>query len=165
MADAETEAEWEKSKRIEAERAKAAAAVEHEKPSRENLAYLDPSRTKVKGWSRDPNVMLASAERMGNRSIALAVGGAVLSFIGMAGDMVTVVGGLGMAGVIISTLPQALGFLCMGLAVLMAVIVLVLGVAQKVKYGRKLPASFWSAVGTLVVVGLAVLVRGWIVGL
>ncbi len=42
MADQETQAEWEKSKRIEAERMKAARAIAEEKPDKAYLAFLDP---------------------------------------------------------------------------------------------------------------------------
>ena len=62
MADTETE-EWaKKSKRIEAERMKAIRDLDENKADRANLGFLDANPTKVKGWSNDPNVILASAE-------------------------------------------------------------------------------------------------------
>ena len=79
-ADAETEKEWAKSKRIDEERMKAARALSDEKPDKVNLAFLGPNMTKVKGWSSNPNVILASIERMGNRSMALALGGIVFVY-------------------------------------------------------------------------------------
>ena len=85
MVDKATEAEWEKSKRIEAERMKAVRALETEKSDSANVAYLDPQTTKVKGWSSDKNVILASIERLGNRSVVLAVAGVALGVVGYGG--------------------------------------------------------------------------------
>ena len=48
MADEQTEAEWKKSKQIEAERMKAARAIAEEKPDRVSAAFLDPNSTRVK---------------------------------------------------------------------------------------------------------------------
>jgi hypothetical protein len=66
MADSEVEKEWEKSKRIEAERMKAIRDLEERKPDSSGLALLDPKQTKVKGWSKDPDVVIADIERMGD---------------------------------------------------------------------------------------------------
>lgn len=154
MADAETEAEWEKSKRIEAERMKAAKALAEEKPDKSNVAFLDPKETKTKGWSNDTNVILVSAERMGNRAIILAICGVVLMIIGFAGGMVTETSKLGMAGMLISSLPSGVGLLCMGLAVLMAIIAIGSEIYRKVKMGRNFSATFWSAIGAIGIVVL-----------
>lgn len=164
MADKETEKEWEKSKRIDAERMKAARALLNEKPDKVNLAFLDPNVTKVKGWSNDPNVIFASIERMGNRSMALAIGGIVLPVIGYVGGMVTSSFKLGMAGVIISALPSGAGMILVGLAILMSLIVIGTEIAYKIKNGRKFSSSFWTAVGTLVIVALYILISSWLIG-
>jgi len=152
MADKVTEAEWKKSKRIEAERAKAVEDLTKEKPNQENLAYLDPQSTRVKGWSRDTNVILASVERIGNRAVVLAFAGVVLGIIGYAGGMVSGVFNLGMAGVLVSGLPSGVSFLCLGAAVLMAIITMGSEIFYKVKDKKKLSAAFWSAIGAVVVV-------------
>ena len=67
MADKETEAKWEKSKRIEAEKMKAARSLAYHEEDKVNQAFLDPA--KVRGFSRDPNVVARSAERLANVSI------------------------------------------------------------------------------------------------
>ena len=164
MADDETKAEWEKSKRIDAERMKAARALSNEKQDKSNLAFLDPDMTKVKGWSSDPNVILASIERVGNRSMALALGGIVLSVIGYVGGMVTTSFKLGAAGMMISGLPSGAGVILVGLAVLMGLVVIGTEITYKIKNGRKFSSSFWTAVGTLVVVALYILVSSWLIG-
>jgi len=154
MADAETEAEWAKSKRIEAEKAKAAKALAESKPDNSNLAFLDAPDTKVKGWSNDPNVILAHAEKMGNKSIILAVCGVVLSIIGRVGGIVGALANLGAASAIISGIPSGIGLICMGLAVLMAIITIAGEITNKVRKGRKLGSIFWSAFSAIAVIVL-----------
>ena len=133
---------------------KAVRALMKDESDKSNLAFLDPSATKVKGWSNDANVVLASAERMGNRALVLAICGAILGTIGNVGGMVSYANKFGTAGAIISALPSGIGLLCMGLAVLMAVIVVGFEVYCKFKQGKKIGATFWSAVGAIVVVVL-----------
>ena len=152
MADVETEQEWEKSKRIEAERMKAAQALAESKPEKAGLEFLGPKKTKVKGWSNDPDVMIASAERMGNRALIFAIGGIVLSVIGYAGGMVGSGFNLGLAGAIISALPSGIGMLLMGIGVLMALVTMGVEVYHKIKAKRKLDSAFWTAVGAVGVV-------------
>lgn len=154
MADQETELEWEKSKRIEKEIKKADLAMMSEKPSKANLAFLDPKSTKVKGWTNDSDAILASAERMGNRAIVLTISGIVLSIIGYAGSAVTTVSKLGAAGALISGLPSGVGMVCLGLSVLMSTIALGSEIIARVRYGRRFGASFWTAVISLVLVGV-----------
>lgn len=152
MADAETE-EWaKKSKEIEAERMKAIRDLDENKADRVNLAYLDPKATRVKGWSNDPNVILASAERMGNRAIALAVAGVMLSIIGFAGSMVASSFKLGTAGGLISGLPSAIGGVCMGTGVLMGLIAVGSELYNKRRFGRKLTTTFWSGISAIAVI-------------
>ena len=154
MADRESE-EWaEKSKRIEVERMQAARALMEEKPERTNLAFLNPSNTKTKGWSRDPNVILASIERMGNRSLVFAICGVVLSILGRVGGMVASLNNLGLAGVAIDSLPSLIGFLGMGIGVIMAIIVISCEIIYKIKLGRKITAVMWTSIATIIVVGL-----------
>lgn len=150
MADKETELEWEKSKRIEAERMKAVKDLEEQKPDKISLAYLDPKMTKVKGWSKDPDVMLASTERMANRAVVLVISGAVLSIIGMAGGIVTETSNLGLGGVLISGLPSGVGMLLMGIGAIMSLVVIGFQLYARFRLGRKFDTSFWAAVGALI---------------
>ena len=148
MADKETEAEWEKSKRIEAERMKAARAAAEEKPDRSSLAFLDPKATKVKGWSNDPDVILADGEKMGNRALIFAVAGVILLFISSMGSIVSSTFDLGMAGVILE-IPGWVGLVCIALAVLMALAGISCEVYLKVRKKRKLSSAFWSSFGAI----------------
>ena len=151
MADAQTEAEWEKSKRIEAERMKAARAIAEGKSDRVNVAFLDPKPTKVKGWSNDPDVILADGEKMGNRALIFAVAGVVLMFIGTMGSLVSSTFNLGLAGVILE-IPSMLGFAGIGIAVLMGLAAITCEVYLKAKKGRKYSAAFWSSLSAIAVV-------------
>ena len=148
MADQETEAEWEKSKRIEAERMKAARALAEERPDKANLAFLDPKATKVKGWSNDPDVILADGEKMGNRALIFAVAGVILSFISSMGSIVSSTFDLGMAGVILE-IPGWVGLILMALAVLMAIAAISCEAYLKVRKKRKLSSAFWSSLGAI----------------
>ncbi|MBR0372891.1 hypothetical protein IJH72_03080 [Candidatus Saccharibacteria bacterium] len=145
MVDRETEKWAEKSKRIEAERMKAARALAEGKPDKSNLAYLDPKTTKVKGWTTDPDVILASIERLGNRAVVLAVSGIVLSIIGQAGGVISETFNLGLGSMIISGIPGGVGLFCMGLAVIMAIVVMGGEIFYKVKQGRKFSSAFLTA--------------------
>lgn len=162
MVDKKTETDWEKSRRIETERMKAVRAIEAEESNKANLAYLDPQMTKIKGWSRDPNVILASAERIGNRSIVLSISGVALSIVGYAGEMVTSTFNLGMAGVMIAGLPSGIGFFCMALSVLMAIIAIGSEINCRIKNKRKFGATFWSAIGAIFTVVIYGVVR-WLI--
>ena len=161
MADAQTEAEWEKSKRIEAERMKAARALAEEKSDRVNAAFLDPKLTKVKGWSNDPDVILANGEKMGNRAIIFAVTGIVLLFIGTMGSLVSSTFNLGLAGVILE-IPSMLGLVGIGIAVLMGLAAISCEVYLKVKKGRKFSAAFWSSLSAIAIV-VVYFVTHWLI--
>ena len=119
MADSDTEKWALKSKQIEAERTKAARDLASQKPDKANLAFLDPKTTKVKGWSKDPDVIRADAERMGNRALIFAIAGVTLSLIGYVGGIVISSSRLGVGGVIISGLPSGIGYTCLGIAILL----------------------------------------------
>lgn len=159
MADPETEREWEKARRIEAERMKAVHEYEKIKPDNSNLAYLDPKHTKVKGWSKDPDVIAADIERMGNRALIFVIGGVVMALIGHAGSTVGEVFQLGMASVIISGLPSGIGVLLMGIGSLMALVTIGVEIYFMVKKGRKINSSFWTAVAAVGVVAIFIVVR------
>lgn len=157
--DPEVEQEQEKAKRIETERMKAVRDLEKSEPDKANLAYLDPKRTKVKGWSKDPDVLAADIERMGNRALIVVISGVILSFIGFVGGMVTESNHLGAGGVIISALPNLGGVLLMGVGILIAIITIGVEIYLKLKKGRKLDSSFWTSVIAIIAVGLYFVVR------
>ena len=75
MADQETEARWAKLRRIEEEKAKAARDLEERGENKANLAYLPV--IKPRGFSRDPNIIMQSAERMANISITFCLLGII----------------------------------------------------------------------------------------
>lgn len=76
--DEETKSEWEKSKRIDEERMKAARNLAHHEESKANQAFLAPE--KPRGFSRDPNVITRNAERMANVSIVFVLLGILFGF-------------------------------------------------------------------------------------
>lgn len=161
MADEQTEAEWAKSKRIEAERMKAVRALAEEKPDRANMAFLEPKSSKVKGWSNDPDVILADGEKMGNLALIFAISGLVLSIIGAMGGIVSMTFNLGLAGAILS-IPSALSMICTGVAVLMALVAIVCEIYLKVKKGRKFSVAFWSSICAIVLIIVFYILR-WLI--
>ena len=161
MADSEVEKEWDKSKRIEAERMKAIRDLEERKPDSSGLALLDPKQTKVKGWSKDPDVVIADIERMGDRALIFVIGGVVLAIIGYVGGMATEGFHLGAGGVIISGLPNGIGLLSMGVGALMALATIGVDIYFRVRSRRKLGSSFWTAIVAIVVVVIYFVVR-WV---
>ena len=161
MADTQTKEEWAKSKRIEAERMKAARALAEEKPDKSGLAFLEPKSTKVKGWSNDSNVVLADGEKMGNRALIFAIAGMVLYFISSMGSVVSSTFNLGMAGVILE-IPGLIGLVCVAIAILMAIAGISCEVYLKLKKGRKLSLAFWSSFITILLIVIYCVVR-WLI--
>ena len=161
MADEQTEAEWAKSKRIEAERMKAARAMADEKIDKTNLAFLDPKSTKVKGWSNDPDVVLADGEKMGNRALIFAISGLVLSSIGAIGGIVSSTFNLGLAGAVLA-IPSGISLVCIWAAVLMALVAIACEIYLKVKKARKFSVAFWSSICTIVLIIIYYAIR-WLV--
>ena len=80
--DEETKKEWEKSKRIEAERMKAVQAAEKDKSTRINSAFLDVKNTELKGYSQDTQSLLLSVEKTSALSLGFAILGVVLRWAG-----------------------------------------------------------------------------------
>ena len=156
-SDSERESfeEWAlRSKQIEAERQKAIKALEEEKPSQANLAFLDPKTTKVKGWSKDPDVVAADFERMGNRALIFAVGGVALDLTGYFGSKAST----GPEGMILA-LPSYLSYTCLGLAVLMGIVVMGVKLEQAIRRKKKLDLPFWTGVSAILVVVIHVIVK------
>ena len=152
MADTDMEKWALKSKQIEAERMKAAEDLVNQKPDKSNLAFLDPKATKVKGWSKDPDVIRADAERMGNRALVFAIAGVVLSLIGYVGGMVASSFKLGLGGAIVSGLPSSIGYICLAIAVLLGLIVMGQELYLRIKRGTKLTSVFWTGFSAALVV-------------
>ena len=94
--DEETIKEWEKSKRIEKERMKAAREVAFHEESKANQALLTPEKTH--GFSRDSSTIIRNAERMANISIVFALLGIVFGLFMKIFAIVSFVNKLGMAG-------------------------------------------------------------------
>ena len=154
MADAETEAEWAKLRRIAKEKEKAAKALDNAKPDKANLAYLDPKSTKVKGFSRDRDVVLRAVEKFASASIVFVISGIVLNVVGRAGGIVSGVNQLGLGAAIISGLPSTLGMACLIISVVAAVTGIVSSIWAKIKYGTKTKYTLISSVITLVIFGV-----------
>lgn len=120
MADKETEQEWAKLRRIEAEKEKARKAIEEEdkKQGKVNAAFLDSmSGAKVRGFSRGSEALRQSSERLANWSTTLGVCGIIVDFLSRIVD----VRGLGMAGAMMIGAINAIGFGMIGIAAFLAV--------------------------------------------
>ena len=111
MADRETELEWEKSKRIEAERTKAVKALEEgDKELRVNSAFLDPENTKIKGYSRDESRIIRSIEKVSGLSIGFVILGIVMVSMSRVSIMVGAPAPLAILFNIISTIGMVVLF-------------------------------------------------------
>ena len=150
MVDKVTEAEWKKSKRIEAERMKAAQALKTDKANKEGLAYLDPQ--KARGFSRSPQVILASAEKMANASIIFAVLGIVFGIFSSVASMVVMVNNLGLAGAALLMVIGGINVIGLGVATLTALLALVPAIVVAVRYGGRAKPIIISSTCTLALV-------------
>ena len=140
MADAETEAEWAKSKRIEAEREKARKALETDlaAENKRNSAYLAMDSSHVKGYSRDPQVIMHSAEKFADISLICAAVGLVLAVLNVAATLVSIAYRLGLAGAMLSavfSIGQLIGF---GVGAFFALVSFVSAVYCRIKHGVKI---------------------------
>ena len=119
MADKETEQEWARLRRIEAEKDKARKAIEEEdkKQWKVNAAFLDSmSGAKVRGFSRGSEALRQSSERLANWSTTLGVCGIIVDFLSRIVD----VRGLGMAGAMMIGVINVIGFGMIGIAAFLA---------------------------------------------
>ncbi len=153
MADAETEKEWAKLKKIEAEKMKAEQALEKEQSSKENLAFFDARMLKkrVRGFSKDPNLIIESAEKYSEKGVIFAPIGLALDIIGMMGGILTEIGNFGLGGVIISGIPSGIGMTLMLVAGFFAVTTLVLTLIFAGKSKKKIMHIIVADVFTIVV--------------
>lgn len=121
--DAETKAEWEKSKRVDAERMKAARELAKQSEPKANSTFFDLQKSR--GFSRDPRMIMMSAERMANASILFAVLGTVFGFFSSVFAVVAQANNLGLAGAGIAMVFDAINAAGIGIAVITSVIALV----------------------------------------
>lgn len=162
MADAETEAEWAKSKRIEAERAKAnkALAAGLEKEQKRNAAYLAMDSSRVKGYSRDPQVIMHSAEKFADIGLICAAAGLVFAILNMMAMLVTIANRLGLAGAALSGIlgaGQGLGF---GLGAFFALLSFGAAVYCRIKSGIKITRVLVAvALTTFIIVSYLLLMQ------
>ena len=163
MADKETEIEWAKSKRIEAEKEKARQAMNGAKPDALSLAYLGPDRGKVKGWSSDSRLIMAKAEKLSAWSVILALAGIVLMIIADLGGIVSTANKLGLAGLILD-IPGWVGEICLILAVFFGVIGVTVAIYYKLKSKQEMGAAGWSGVIGVLMVVIYWLIRDWLMG-
>ena len=154
MADAETEAEWAKLRRIEKEKQKAVKALEKTESDKTALSYLDPRPAKTTGFSRNRETVMRAVEKFANASIIFIIAGVVLSFIARAGGIVSGVNNLGMGAVIISGLPSALGMACLVVAAVSAVTGIISSIYTKVKYKTDMKYTLLVSITTLIIFGI-----------
>lgn len=142
MADAETEAEWAKLRRIAEEKKKAAKALENTKQDKVALSYLEPSSTKVKGFSKNREVVMNSVEKFANASIVFALGGVILKLIARAMEGY-------MAGMF-----DGIGMICFVVAVVAAITGITSSFYTKIKYKTKMNYTIFICIIALVVFGV-----------
>lgn len=132
------EQDLEKLKRIKAERAKAEKALEKdlEKEKRINAAYLEMDSSFVKGYSRDPVVIIHRAEKFANIGLVLTVVGLVFSVLTMAASLVSFVYRLGLAGAALSGILGGVQYICLGVGVFLSVVSFGAALYCKIKFGR-----------------------------
>ena len=148
MADQETEAEWEKSRRIEAERMKAERAMEEDKSAQINSALLDMKPTNVKGLEQGTERKLRSIERAGDFSVGIAVLGVVVRFVIMNIPLPL--------GILVKVI-MLIGLLMLGVSVIFAVVSLVYAFyyKDKTKFNFKGVVVTASAALAIVVIYVA----------
>lgn len=159
MADKETEEEWARLRRVEAEREKARRALEEQKPDAVGLACLGPQKKKIRGWSVDRNLLLTKTEKLGTWSVIFAPVGVVLLIISDAGSIVSEAGNFGLGGLVISGIPGGIGAGCLGIAAFLAVLVIGVELYCKFRDKRMFGTGWWSAVVGFIIVVVYVMAK------
>lgn len=150
MADRETELEWEKSKRIEAERMKAVRALEEEnKDIKVNSAFLDPENRKIHGYSRDMGQLLRSAEKAADISIGLVIVGILLK--STTHILPKLGSGAAPLGILVDII-SAVGFVMICVAPIMAIISLWFNYKYKDIKDYKNKNTIMTAIAALIIV-------------
>lgn len=148
--DEETLKEWEKSKRIEKERMKAARELAFHEESKANQAFLTPE--KAHGFSRDSNPIMRNAERMANISIVFALLGIVFGFFMKIFVIVSDANKLGMAGSGISMILGIVHGVGIGVAALTGLVALICAVFLVRRIGSNLKSTIITAGAALLIV-------------
>ena len=146
MADAETEAEWAKLRRIAKEKEKAARALEDAKQDKVALSCLDPAPARAKGFSRNRETVIRSVEKFANFSILFVIFGIMLELIGRAVAMTTMA--------VVAGILQGLGTVCLVVAIVSAVTGVISSIYTKIKYKTKMNYTIWVSVIALVAFGI-----------
>lgn len=148
--DKETLKEWEKSKRIEKERMKAARELAFHEESKANQAFLTPE--KAHGFSRDSNTIMRNAERMANISIVFALLGIVFGFFMKIFVIVSDANKLGMAGSGISMVLGIVHGVGIGVGALTGLVALICTVFLVRRIGSNLKPTIITAGAALLIV-------------
>lgn len=161
MADQETEARWAKLRRIEAEKTKAARDLEERGENKANLAYLPIM--KPRGFSRDPNAIMQSAERMANISAISCLLGVVFGIFENVFAMVMSANPYSsMGGGAIAIIFSAVNALGIGVAAITSVVALICTVIFARRTKRKVKPIIITASTSLVLVAIYYFVRNLI---
>lgn len=123
-----------------------------------NLAYLNPKdfKKKARGFSKDPDAIIASAEKWSEKSVIFAAVGLALCIIGRMGGLLSEIGRFGLGGVIISDIPSSIGMVLMAVAGFLAIATLVLTLIYAGKSKKKIISIIIADVFTI-----AILVVGY----
>ncbi|MBR0242760.1 hypothetical protein IJQ51_02320 [Candidatus Saccharibacteria bacterium] len=158
MADQETEARWAKLRRIEAEKTKAARDLEERGENKANLAYLPI--TKPRGFSRDPNAIMQSAERMANISVIFCLLGVVFGVFENIFAMVMSANPYSsMGGGAIAIIFSAVNALGIGVAAITSVVALICTVVFARRTKRKVKPIIITASTSLILIVFYYLVQ------
>lgn len=161
MADQETEARWAKLRRIEEEKAKAARDLVERGENKANLAYMPI--TKPRGFSRDPNVIMQSAERMANISIVFCSLGVIFGIFNWIFSVIATMNNLGASGgAVIAMVFNAINILGIGVAIITGVVALGCTVVFARRTKRKVKPIIITASASLILIVIYYLVQNLI---
>ncbi|MBR5647805.1 hypothetical protein IKW73_02620 [Candidatus Saccharibacteria bacterium] len=118
-----------------------------------NLAYLNPKdfKKKARGFSKDPDAIIASAEKWSEKSVIFAAAGLALCIIGRMGGLISGIGRFGLGGVIISDIPSGIGAILMAVAGFLALSTLVLVLIYASKSKKKIIPIIVTDIFTIIV--------------
>lgn len=161
MADQETEARWAKLRRIEEEKAKAARDLEERDENKANLAYLPV--IKPRGFSRDPNVIMQSAERMANISITFCLLGVIFGIFNWIFSVIATTNNLGASGgAVIAMVFNAINILGIGVAIITGIVTLGCTAVFARRTKRKVKPIIITASTSLILIVIYYLVQNLI---
>lgn len=156
--DEETKAEWEKSKRIDEERMKAARNLAHHEESKANQAFLTPQ--KAHGFTHNPNVIMKNAERMANVSIVFALLGILFGFFLQLVSIEAEAFKLGLAGGGIAMVFGVIHGIGIGVGALTGIVALVCAVFFAYRNGYKVKSTIITASISLAIIVLYYILLG-----